>query len=362
MKKRKEILVIASALDLRRELTMSWKWWSLLKGLWAEGADLTVLPFEGKSVETPWWRAEPRAELQAPFFKRYFSADYPRPDNWASLLPRLLKRRPGTQAILYMGTPPEFFGPLVREVQDRFGIKQLFLDGESAENASRLEASACHLDVYEHVLTTQPGQEKIYKGLGAKRVQLFPWWSDPDYFTRVESGTRPEFDLMAWGQAGEEVSPAWSEAMAFSVLREKHKWNAAVVGGGFVWPADLQPRITHLDAPQAPDLFKLAHRSLVHLAITESVKHEIDGLALGRMIDLACMGCCVITHPFKGLDTVFAPGEDILVAGSEAEALKLAERARRIQTYRTFTGARARRKVLKFHTAVSRAHTLYRLL
>jgi hypothetical protein len=211
--RRPDILVVASALDIGRDLTLSWKWWSLLKAMWGEGAAITAVPFQGKSVETPWWRSQSRAELQAPFWRRYFSADQPRRDNWAALLQRLLHQRPATRAVLYLGVPLDFFGPVAREIHARCGIAQLYVDGEAAEHLESLEAGRAHLDVFNHVFTTQAGHEKLYLGLGAQKAHSFPWWSDPGFFPVVDNAGA-DFDLMAWGQAAEEIRPEWAQCLA----------------------------------------------------------------------------------------------------------------------------------------------------
>jgi hypothetical protein len=239
LKKKPHILVIASALDIRRELSLSQKWWSLLKGLWSEGARLSVVPFEGKSVETPWWLSQPRAELQAPFWRRYLSADKPRKDNWASLVQRLLQKNPEISTVLYLGVPLEFFGSVAREISQRSEVKQVYVDGEAAATLDSIEAEAAYLDSFAHVFTTQPGHEKVYLGLGAKKVHLFPHWSDPDFFQKADYAGAP-FDLMAWGQTKDEVRPDWAESMVFAPSKEQAKWKLASVGQGIVWPRKHQ--------------------------------------------------------------------------------------------------------------------------
>jgi hypothetical protein len=134
------------------------------------------------------------------------------------------------------------------------------------------------------------------------------------------------------------------------------------VGGGYVWPRTLQRRVERISQAAAPDFSELAARSLIHINPVESLGHRLDGLALGRLVDLACMGACVVTHPFRGLEQMFDAGEEILAASTEEEAKKLTARARKVSSWRANIGACARRRVLKHHSASQRAHALMRCI
>jgi spore maturation protein CgeB len=75
-----------------------------------------------------------------------------------------------------------------------------------------------------------------------------------------------------------------------------------------------------------------------------------------RLFEAAACGVPVISDPWPGLETIFAPGREILVARSAADVLRTlgsvgVEEGRRI-------GARARRTALACHTALHRAEQL----
>src|SRR5919206_2201210 len=52
-----KLLVVCSSLDLRAPLSSTPSWWQLLKALAERGVDLVVAPYQGPSIESPWWTA-----------------------------------------------------------------------------------------------------------------------------------------------------------------------------------------------------------------------------------------------------------------------------------------------------------------
>jgi hypothetical protein len=50
------ILAVASAVELGFRYGCTPAWWQLWKALYEVGVDLTVAPYRGRPVESPWWR------------------------------------------------------------------------------------------------------------------------------------------------------------------------------------------------------------------------------------------------------------------------------------------------------------------
>jgi len=72
-----------------------------------------------------------------------------------------------------------------------------------------------------------------------------------------------------------------------------------------------------------------------------------------RLFEAAACGVPIISDAWRGLDTIFRPGSEILISGSGAQTLRLlnevSERERRT------IARRARQRVLAEHTAEHRA-------
>jgi spore maturation protein CgeB len=75
-----------------------------------------------------------------------------------------------------------------------------------------------------------------------------------------------------------------------------------------------------------------------------------------RLFEAAACGVPVISDPWPGLDSIFAIGEEILVADSADEAIAFLREID--EDERREIGARARRRVLAEHTAERRCDQL----
>jgi spore maturation protein CgeB len=75
-----------------------------------------------------------------------------------------------------------------------------------------------------------------------------------------------------------------------------------------------------------------------------------------RLFEAAACGVPIVSDPWAGLDHFFRPGEEILIARSAEESLAFLSGTGDEERGRI--GARARRRVLKSHTAATRAAEL----
>jgi spore maturation protein CgeB len=131
--------------------------------------------------------------------------------------------------------------------------------------------------------------------------------------------------------------------------------------GGAQYPASFPwaPNIffaRHLEPAQHPAFFC---SSDLTLNVTRLAMKSMGYCPSGRLFEAAACGAAIITDHWLGLDSFFAPGEEILVANSAAgvlEVLSLPESARRS------IGAAARERALAEHTAAHRVLELERLL
>jgi len=118
------------------------------------------------------------------------------------------------------------------------------------------------------------------------------------------------------------------------------------------WPENVE-RIDHL-APHEHRAFYNAQ--LFTLNVTRADMVRAGWSPSVRLFEAAACGVPIVSDPWAGLDHFFRPGEEILIARSAEESLAFLsgtgeEERRRI-------GARARRRVLKSHTAATRAAEL----
>lgn len=118
------------------------------------------------------------------------------------------------------------------------------------------------------------------------------------------------------------------------------------------WPANVE-RIVHL-SPAGHRAFYNAQRYTLNLTRASMIAAGYSPSV--RLFEAAACGTPIISDHWEGLDTVFEPGAEILVARSAAEVLGYLRELPEAE--RLEIGRRARARVLAAHTAAHRAAEL----
>jgi spore maturation protein CgeB len=221
------------------------------------------------------------------------------------------------------------------------------LDGGDEEYLSR--ALVGRYDLYLS-FTGGPLLERI----GARRVEAFHCFVDPDAYRPVEAEER--WLLGYLGTYSGDRQPALDELL-LAPARALPAARFAVAGPQYPaevdWPANVD-RIDHLAPPEHP-AFYAAQRAT--LSVTRAEMRRWGYSPSVRLFEAAACGVPVVSDPWPGLERFFEPGREILVASSSAEVVAMlgSEDLREI-------GRRARTRVLAEHTAERRAERLEQLV
>jgi spore maturation protein CgeB len=189
---------------------------------------------------------------------------------------------------------------------------------------------------------------------GARRA--LPLYCSVDPTRYYPEATEPVYDLGYMGTYSDDRQPVL-ERLLIGPARAWPQGRFAVAGPQYPdtveWPGNVE-RIEHL-APAAHRGFY--NRQRYTLNVTRA-----DMVAAGwspsvRLFEAAACGTPIISDPWAGLDSLFRPGEEILVAPPGTDVLRwirdLPEDRRRE------IGEGARRRVLAEHTAAHRAQALH---
>jgi spore maturation protein CgeB len=169
----------------------------------------------------------------------------------------------------------------------------------------------------------------------------------------------PEFTPVAWdlaymGTYSDDRQPA-VERLLIEPARRSPDLKFAVAGPQYpeslVWPANVR-RILHL-SPKEHRHFYNAQRFTLNVTRRDMVEAGYSPSV--RLFEAAACGTPIISDPWRGLDEIFKPGEEILIAHSPEETLQI---LRMDEAERKRIGARARQRVLAEHTAAHRAALL----
>ncbi|HUR46903.1 MAG TPA: glycosyltransferase [Candidatus Saccharimonadales bacterium] len=160
------------------------------------------------------------------------------------------------------------------------------------------------------------------------------------------------WDLGYMGTYSEDRQPALERLLVEPAL----KWPTGrfVVAGpqypkDYAWPQNVK-RFIHLSPEKHREFY---NAQALTLNITRAAMIEAGYSPSVRLFEAAACGTPIISDAWPGLETIFVPGEEILIARSSEESLGFLKDIPE-STYKKM-GERARRKVLAEHTAAHRA-------
>jgi spore maturation protein CgeB len=201
--------------------------------------------------------------------------------------------------------------------------------------------------------TGGPTLDCLEKQHGSPRAR--PLYCSVDETLYYPEARRTKWDLGYMGTYSDDRQPAL-ERLLLESARTWSDGRFVVAGPQFPrkikWPQNVK-RITHL-APGKHRAFYNAQRFTLN--ITRARMVEAGYSPSVRLFEAAACGTPIISDQWKGLDTFFKPGKEILVSHSPGETLEYLHGLP--ETERRLIGNRARERVLAQHTARHRAITL----
>ena len=203
--------------------------------------------------------------------------------------------------------------------------------------------------------TGGPTLERIQRQYGSPLALPLYCSVDPELYFPEAGAAPPRWTLGYLGTYSDDRQPAL-ERLLLEPARRDPAARMVVAGPqyppGVAWPANVE-RIEHL--PPAEHRRFYNHQRFT-LNVTRAEMIRAGHSPSVRLFEAAACGVPVISDRWTGLEELFVPGEEILLAETAGEVagylrdLSDAE-ARRI-------GERARRRVLAAHTAAHRAKEL----
>ena len=236
-----------------------------------------------------------------------------------------------------------------------------FYDIDTPVTMARLERGDCeylapHLipeyDIYLS-FTGGPLLERIQTHYGSPMARVLYCSVDPELYYPERAAKR--WDLGYLGTYSDDRQP-FLECLMLEPAR--HMPEAAFIVAGplypasIVWPKNVE-RIDHL-APGEHRGFYNAQRFTLNITRAEMKAAGFSPSV--RLFEAAACGAAIISDSWRGLDTLFEPGREILVASGADDVLEILRSVSSEQAAEI--GARARARVLAGHTAAHRAMEL----
>ena len=237
-----------------------------------------------------------------------------------------------------------------------------FYDIDTPVTLAALDADRCDylsrellggFDLYLS-FTGGPTLEELETRWGAQAARPLYCSADPDIH-RPDPGVSPSWDLGYLGTYGVDRQPVLDRLLCAPARRSPDR--RFVVAGPLypetiAWPANVE-RIEHLP-PAAHRAFYAGQRFTLNVTRADMVRRGWSPSV--RLFEAACCGVPIISDWWPGLDELFRPGEEILIARDADDV------ARAIRTTsdasRRAIGEAARARVLAEHTGDHRAGEL----
>ncbi|HET6567742.1 MAG TPA: glycosyltransferase, partial [Rhodothermales bacterium] len=201
--------------------------------------------------------------------------------------------------------------------------------------------------------TGGPTLEVLEQVYGAPMARALYCSVDPELYYPEAAKTR--YDLGYLGTYSDDRQPPLERLM----LEPARRWRAGrfVVAGpqypeAIRWPANVD-RVNHLP-PAEHRRFYNEQRFTLNVTRADMVRAGYSPSV--RLFEAAACGIPIISDYWDGLDTIFTPGEEILVSRSPEDTLRLLTRTSELEQIRI--GSRARARVLAEHTAAHRVEQL----
>jgi spore maturation protein CgeB len=201
--------------------------------------------------------------------------------------------------------------------------------------------------------TGGPMLEEIERRFGARRAAPLYCSVDPDIYYPNDEVT-PRWDLGYLGTYAPDRQLG-VQRLLLEPARRRPQWSFVLAGPQYpdsiAWPDNVARR------DHVPPVEHRAFYTQQRFTLNLTRQHMIDaGYSPSvRLFEAAACATPIISDAWRGLDAFFEPGSEILVAHSADDSvlyLDLPEHERRA------VGERARRRVLREHTAAHRAASL----
>ena len=239
-----------------------------------------------------------------------------------------------------------------------------FYDIDTPVTLARLERDDCDYLAVRQIpaydlyfsFTGGPTLERLEGDYGSPAARALYCSADPETYRPVEAPRR--WDLSYLGTYSDDRQPVLERLLIEPARRLPHL-RFCVAGPQYPadidWPANVQ-RIDHVPPADHP-AFYAASRFTLNVT-------RADMVAAGwspsiRLFEAAACGAPVISDVWEGLDQLFAPGEEILLADDGEDVIAALQSDPSVARN---MGLKARERILTAHTPAHRAETVEREL
>ncbi len=355
-------------------------WWCLFKALSEMGHEITVLPFLGKAIETPWWHSldNPSRFMSSLLYSqwrgrskssrtKFLYAKYHRAftflpgfiisTRWRAALDKVLAKDNPPDAAIFFSVPLNLIGNVPSYLREEFGIPSIYYE---ADMPSILPSyGGIHFTYYlgadisrfSGFLSDSDGVETTVRAMGAKNISTLHWAADPTIFSPLH--LEKDTDVFFTGGTS-AFRRDWIQKMLSEPAEELSNKTFAMSGR----MKESYERVKSLGFLSFDKWKRQVCRSRICLNISRTPHASTAGTSSTRIFELASMGACMVSSPHKGLEKWFEPGKEIIILNDNDRPSEVYNKLLGSPSTMEEIGSRARCRVKAEHTYDHRAREL----
>lgn len=285
---------------------------------------------------------------------------------WSDVVDRAHTAMRAADAVLVTSYCPDARAVAALMLREAEGVR-CFYDMDTPVTLSRLDRGEPveylpdeGLGAFDLVLSYTGGAalDALRDRLGARRVAPFYGAIDPETYQRGE--WRPEYGA-SLSHLGTYAADRRVALDALFLAPATRRPDLRFLVAGSMYPADFgwQPNVFYIPHVWPGDHADFYSSSDFTLNITRGAMARMGYCPQGRLFEAAACETVLLTDTWSGLDTFFAPGEELVVVENADEVVAALEMP---ASRRRAIGTAARARVLRQHTSAHRATELEHLL
>ena len=344
------------------------------------GHEVTVLPFLGRTIKSPWWRAEdnPSRRLSKivysrgrelskfPRIKSFYASHYgtllriPRliiSRNWKDAIDDLIVRDGKPDVVIFFSVPLNLLSDVPSHVREKWDLPSVYYEADMPEILPNYEGVkftyylGADISQFDGFLSNSEGVKESLLAMGGKRIGTLHWAVDPTLFAPIDS--RKDTDIFFTGGSS-KFRQDWLNKMIGQPARELPSRLFATSGRG----EERFEQVKRLGFLEFGSWKRQICQSKICLNISRSPHATVPGTSTTRVFELASLGACIVSNPHNGMEKWFCPGKEITLLKENDRPAEIYEQLLGSPAKMMEIGMRARERVLAEHTYGHRAREL----
>lgn len=376
-----KIIIVTPSLDLKKPFSATPFLLQLFKGFADEGHELLIIPYVGKEISSLWWKAYPnpnyrKSEILEKFLrKNKFStkkrklpfipqlARFLAKPNLEKLIKKIITEEKNIDAVMFISIPLNQIGGIANNIKKISKIPIIYYDLDVPTSLPSQQGFAygfnyfkgAKIDEYDIFVTLSEGSTSEMYELGASDVKVVHIGVDPTILSPASFKKDNDFFFLGAGSDDRSNNIRMMITNPSNILHKKFLVSGRRFSTDF-GQAKVIPMVSF------HEMTILCNKAKINLNVVRELHALTDSTSTARPFELASLGCCIVSSPYKGLEKWFDLKKEILITNSSKESLEIYKMLLDNSELRNKMGIAAREKILLKHTSRHRAREFIEII